>query len=41
MNINSNFHKEIDFKKPENVYQYIDNKLSLINSSKTNVTDFV
>ncbi|MDD3009001.1 MAG: hypothetical protein PHQ70_09055 [Arcobacter sp.] len=31
MNINSNFHKEIDFKKPENVYQYIDNKLSLIN----------
>ena len=31
MNINSNFHKEIDFQKPENVYQYIDNKLSLIN----------
>ena len=31
MNINSNFHNEIDFKKPENVYQYIDNKLSLIN----------
>ena len=31
MNINSNFHNDIDFKKPENVYQYIDNKLSLIN----------
>jgi hypothetical protein len=31
MNINSNFHNDIDFEKPENVYQYIDNKLSLIN----------
>src|SRR5574344_1082222 len=31
MNINSNFHNDIDFKKPENVYQYIYNKLSLIN----------